>query len=240
VKNAFSLIELLIVITIIAILASLLMPAVSMVKSLARSSICASNLRQIGIAFQVYADNWGGLFPASQNSTGLWFIGIRSYLAPSKVYACADSPRVKLGNLKYNVDDSDPANEVQLMYSSYGLNQWATVFWSVDGGSAISPAKLNASTTILLTEVMRQQMDGSFILQGQVDYPWHPNSGTNAGPVDPNNIRPGLYNWATWRTSHRKHSNATYMDLHVQSITWDDADPTHNATGPGNQWTNIP
>jgi prepilin-type N-terminal cleavage/methylation domain-containing protein/prepilin-type processing-associated H-X9-DG protein len=62
-RQAFTLIELLVVISIIAILAAMLLPAVGLVRDAARGAKCSSNLRQIGMSFQVYADEQGGVFP---------------------------------------------------------------------------------------------------------------------------------------------------------------------------------
>lgn len=63
--RGFTLIELLVVISIIAILIALLLPALGAARETARSTQCASNLRQIGIAFAGYwADN-GDTYPAS-------------------------------------------------------------------------------------------------------------------------------------------------------------------------------
>ena len=62
-KNAFSLIELLVVVAIIAILASLLLPALARAKSQARRISCVSQMRQIGIAFTLYRQDERDRFP---------------------------------------------------------------------------------------------------------------------------------------------------------------------------------
>lgn len=63
---AFTLIELLVVIGIIGILASLLMPAFSRAKGKANDVKCISNLRQIGIALSIYADENQGKLPYAE------------------------------------------------------------------------------------------------------------------------------------------------------------------------------
>jgi len=62
---AFTLVELLIVIGIIAVLASLLLPAVSRAREAARSVKCLSNLRQLGQAAMLYTQTNRGYFPIS-------------------------------------------------------------------------------------------------------------------------------------------------------------------------------
>jgi prepilin-type N-terminal cleavage/methylation domain-containing protein/prepilin-type processing-associated H-X9-DG protein len=62
-RRGFNLIELLVVIAIIAILAAILFPVFAGSRELARRSLCQSNLKQLGTAFQMYAADYDGLFP---------------------------------------------------------------------------------------------------------------------------------------------------------------------------------
>lgn len=62
-KEAFTLIELLVVIAIIAILAAMLMPALERARGAARSISCISQLREIGLGFQMFANDHEGMLP---------------------------------------------------------------------------------------------------------------------------------------------------------------------------------
>ncbi len=61
--HGFTLVELLVVIMIISILIALLLPALATARNLAETIACASNERQMGIAFAEYADTWSGAYP---------------------------------------------------------------------------------------------------------------------------------------------------------------------------------
>jgi prepilin-type N-terminal cleavage/methylation domain-containing protein len=62
-RRGFSLIELLVVIAIIAILAALLLPALASAKQKGQRAVCLSNLKQTGLAFEMYLDEHGDRFP---------------------------------------------------------------------------------------------------------------------------------------------------------------------------------
>ena len=77
-SRAFTLIEMLIVISIIALLAALLFPAFNKVREGGRTQVCSSNLRQLGLAFQQYTQDYGGRFPGSGDG----------YVPPANSTAC--------------------------------------------------------------------------------------------------------------------------------------------------------
>jgi prepilin-type N-terminal cleavage/methylation domain-containing protein len=68
-RAGFTLIELLVVIAIISILASILLPAFAQAREAARKTSCTSNMRQLGIAFGLYATDNDSLYPDHDRST---------------------------------------------------------------------------------------------------------------------------------------------------------------------------
>ena len=78
-EKGFTLVELLVVISIIALLLSILMPALGKVREQTRRVVCASNLRQQGIGLLIYANSNNNVLPPSVYNNGRWVWDLSYY-----------------------------------------------------------------------------------------------------------------------------------------------------------------
>jgi prepilin-type N-terminal cleavage/methylation domain-containing protein len=67
-KPGFTILELMVVLSIIALLVAMLLPALKEARRMAQRAVCAGQLRQIGIATELYANDYDGWFPPSERS----------------------------------------------------------------------------------------------------------------------------------------------------------------------------
>ena len=104
-RKAFTLIELLVVIAILALLMSILMPVLQKVRDQAQESVCRSNMRQIGLAANLYAHEWDSCIPRGTGGDFTpWFQLFMPHLAEKptrndyrnvKMYRCPSYPDKK-------------------------------------------------------------------------------------------------------------------------------------------------
>ncbi|MHC4159336.1 MAG: type II secretion system protein [Planctomycetota bacterium] len=124
-KFGFTLIELLVVIAIIALLMSILMPALARTRKTTRATMCMSNLKQWGSFFSMYTDDFDGSFMGGRNTISNWWLVMEPYYKDRKLLLCpmASNTRkiVWTGDGNYGVW---PSWQPGGYYGSYCINEW--------------------------------------------------------------------------------------------------------------------
>lgn len=113
-KAGFTLIELMVVMGIIGVLAGIMFPAFSAFRESARRAKCKSNLRQIGMASKMYADDYNGKFPYSgpPDGSACLKILVDRYLKTEEILVCPGDKK----------DSGHPVQEMYGMKSYYFYN----------------------------------------------------------------------------------------------------------------------
>ena len=163
-RRGFTLIELLVVIAIIALLLSILMPALQKVKKQAQATTCLSNLKQIGLAAECYAHDYDRYIP--RGSTGnhpIWFMQFLPYVGQQhnkgdyrsvKIYRCKSFPTTGFG--LRNVPNS-------LQTVCYVINDWTFSSRTDNDGTYVGkPTKLSVFKRPAQTIYLADNEDGTW------------------------------------------------------------------------------
>lgn len=143
IKRGFTLIELLVVIAIIAVLLGILMPALRKVKETARETACKANLKNVGLAVQMYLDDFERKIPNTQSSNQhqwfesngttyrragssgtYWGIFYRDYIKDqTKIFGCPSFQSATNTRLIYNYSGAKSGDATYVIkHAAFGLN----------------------------------------------------------------------------------------------------------------------
>ncbi len=129
-KKLFTLIELLVVVAIIAILAALLLPALSAARIRAQGVVCLSRHKQIGLAMHLYAADFDGFvptgLPTSADLSPHWRLRLFPYLETVAVLNCPRARRGNGNNIFHCVEDKSGVGKGHI--GSIGIGGWGPAY----------------------------------------------------------------------------------------------------------------
>ena len=234
-RAAFTLIELLIVVAILAVLSALLFPVFARARSAAQRSTCQSNLKQLSAAFDLYLTDWDGTYPNSwqdrrsafgEITNSWWDVQVADYVKNDGVFRCPTNDTES-----FSVHQAFNAQGVKTRQVNYALNNQllrcppGAFRFSYDG-EPLDPATQtdveSPAETILLAEKMLDEahhVPNAPNERGnqsqEIDVWFH----LTAPGLDPADWNP---TWGVARALHDKGSNFLFTDGHVKYLRLQD------------------
>ena len=138
-QRGFTLIELLVVIAIIAILAAMLLPALGRAKQRAWATSCLSNLKQVGVASRLYADDNADALPRSAHTGQSWVNTLQPYCSGTNLWRCARDEN-KTRAFSYAINDyllpSSPGDATSDYSKFTQVPRPSDTFWLTESADA--------------------------------------------------------------------------------------------------------
>lgn len=202
--SGFTLTELLVVIAIVAVLAALLFPIFARARENGRRAACQNNMRQIGLALQMYAQDYDEHLPpwcqflspnrparTPEGAPITWDIALQTYLNGPQVLMCPSD----VYSMRQNVPGVG-----KKIYRSYGIAA------NVEGESLLS--MMVPVNTVLLME--------TFTFSRQKPADWL--TGSVYSTLGKKSLRPAFGNPEMPEFRHNDLSNYLFADLHVKAL----------------------
>jgi prepilin-type N-terminal cleavage/methylation domain-containing protein/prepilin-type processing-associated H-X9-DG protein len=210
-NQAFTLIELLVVIAIIALLMGILMPVLHKAREQGKDVICRSNLRQIGLGANLYAEDWDQMVPRGSSGQVAWYMLFMPFLAQKpidndyrtvEIYRCPSYPD-KDQTICFVVNGWDFKNR----------NDYT-------GSEIVTPTRLTKCTRLPETLYLVDNENGPWraIIRSAKDADvyrcdvWNPGHLPTSDSQDITNGR------RIARSRHKNGCNGLYLDWHVEWI----------------------
>ncbi|MCD4823202.1 MAG: type II secretion system GspH family protein [Phycisphaerae bacterium] len=195
-SRGFTLIELLVVIAIISLLASILLPSLNRARELTKRTVCAGNLKNIGLAMVVYAGDNNGKYPTvraaarwpvgsfcnDSSSTYYWnginmgFSGlVPDYMSSTKVFFCP-------GGTYFTVENHWPSIEAEKIFTGYCY--WANYIDGPLTDNIVATSTASASDTVVSSDIMVREVEPSWTAHLENGEPVGGNVLFNGGQVE--------------------------------------------------------
>ena len=209
-RHGFTLIELLVVIAIIAILAAILFPVFARAREKARQTACLSNLKQIGLALQMYQTDYDGSYPDSRvappNPQGPWpGVGYHGgwHIQAYAIRKWTDGTQTTAAGMHAVLNPYIRNSQLFTCPSDSEVDRWIA---GVERGSYYWRHALDVYASIYNRNVKDASFKRPAQMAGVLEESWH-----DGGATVP-------YCWDGSGTETSRKSNAVFMDGHAKVL----------------------